>query len=394
MSINEVTNKLNTLGSAWDQFRKVNDARVEEIERKGNSDPLFMEQLTKIGNVLDGQKSRLDMIETAHSRPAREMKNVRFDGNMEHKKAYESYLRKGNESELQSFEKKSLTAGVNADGGYTVTPQLSDQITAYVNEFSPMRQLASVEQVSTGQLDIIVDNGASDAGWVAETDARPDTTTPQVQKKSIVAFELYAQPNATQRLIDDSAIDIESWIAEKVSQIFAVKENTAFISGNGTTQPKGILGYTAGTSYGQIEQINSGTSAVITFDGLIKLVGGLKEDYLRNATFLMNRASIQAIRTIKDTTGQYIWQPGMALGNPDTLMGIPVRQAVDMPVQAAASLSVVLADFKRAYKIVDHLGVRILRDPFTSKPFVRFYTTKRVGGEVVNFEAIKILKLS
>lgn len=395
MSITEVTNKLDVLGSAWDQFRKVNDARVEELERKGNADPLFMEQLTKISNVLDSQKSRLDMIETAQNRPSREVKNTRFsNGDMEHKKAYDNYLRKGAAAELEAFEQKSLSVGTNADGGYLVTPQLGEQISKYVSEACPMRELASVEEITSDSLDVIIDNNAAEAGWVAETATRDDTDTPQINKKSIPTHELYAQPNATQKLIDDAAIDIEAWIAEKVGSIFATMENTAFISGDGSGKPKGILGYSAGTSYGQVEQIVSGTSAVVTFDGLIKMAGALKEEYLRNATFLVNRSNIQALRMIKDTAGQYIWQPSLALGTPDTLLGIPVRQASDMPVAAANSLSVALADFKRAYKIVDRLGIRILRDPFTAKPFVKFYTTKRVGGDVVNFEAIKLLKLA
>ena len=395
MSINEITEKVNTLGSSWEQFKKINDARLREIERKGSADPLLLEQLNKISNVLDGQKQRLDNIEVASGRPAREIKTFRNDGFVsEYTKAFDSYLRKGAVADIESMEKKALSAGSDPDGGYLVTHKLSDLISKYVLEISPMRQLASVEEISTDALDIIVDTDAAGGDWVAETAARTDTTTPQVQKKSIVAYELYAQPKATQKLVDDSAVDIEAWIAEKVADIFAQKENTAFISGDGSGKPKGILSYTAGTAYGQIEQINSGTSAAVTADGLIKLYYGLKGEYAKNATYLMNRSVIQSVRLLKDTTGQYLWQPGLALGNPDTIMGVPVKVASDMPNAAASSLSVAVGDFKRAYKIVDRIGVRILRDPFTDKPFVKFYTTKRVGGEVVNFEAIKLLKLA
>ena len=233
------------------------------------------------------------------------------------------------------------------------------------------------------------------AGWTTETGAVSDTTTATIYKESIPTFELYAQPKATQRLIDDSAIDIEAWIAEKVADIFSRTENTAFISGNGTSQPKGILSYAAGTSWGQIQQISSGTSAAVTVTGLINLYYSLADEYARNSTFLMNRATVQAVRLLKDaTSGQYLWQPSLAAGSPDTLMGLPVVQASDMPVPAASSLSIAVGDFKRAYKIVDRLGIRILRDPFTDKPFVKFYTTKRVGGEVVDTNAIKLLKLA
>ena len=176
--------------------------------------------------------------------------------------------------------------------------------------------------------------------------------------------------------------------------MFSRRESTAFVTGNGVSQPRGFLTYPAGTNWGQIEQLNSGTSAVVTADSLIRLYYSLKEAYAKQATFLINRSVVQSIRLLKDTTNQYIWQPGLAAGAPDTLMGVPVKLASDMPVAAANSLSVVVGDFKSAYVIVDRIAIRILRDPFTEKPFVKFYTTKRVGGDVTNFEAIKLLKLA
>jgi HK97 family phage major capsid protein len=205
--------------------------------------------------------------------------------------------------------------------------------------------------------------------------------------------ELYAQPKATQKLIDDAAIDIEAWLADKVSTIFAKKENTAFISGDGVGKPRGILTYSDGTSWGTIEQVASGSSGAVTADKLLELYYSLKEDYAVNATFLMNRSTVEAVRQLKDNTNQYLWSPGLHLGAPDTLLGVPVYQAADMPVPAADSLSIACGDFKSAYQIVDRTGVRVLRDPFTDKPFVKFYSTKRVGGDVINFEAIKLMKL-
>jgi HK97 family phage major capsid protein len=189
-------------------------------------------------------------------------------------------------------------------------------------------------------------------------------------------------------------LDVEGWLANKVADEFARKEATAFISGTGVAQPRGILTYTAGTSWGQIEQINSGSSGALTADGLLSLVYGLKEAYARNASFLMNRSVVSAARKLKDTTNQYLWQPGLAMGQPDMLLGRPVYEATDMPVAASNSLSVAFGDFAAAYTVVDRIGIRTLRDPFTAKPFVRFYTTKRVGGDVVNFEALKIQKLA
>jgi HK97 family phage major capsid protein len=293
------------------------------------------------------------------------------------------------------LEQKALSVGSDADGGYLVTPQISETMAKIIFETSPMRQLASVTTVSSDSLDVIEDNEEADAAWAAsETASVTDTNTPQIGKVSINVYDLVAQPKATQKLIDDASIDIEAWLTQKLVDVFSRRENTAFISGDGSAKPKGILSYTAGTDAGEIEQLQSGTSGVVTADSLIKLYYALKDEYARNATFLMNRATAQAVRLLKDTTNQYIWNPGLALGTPDTLMGIPVALASDMPVPAANSLSVAVGDFKRAYQIVDKAGVRILRDPYTDKPYVKFYSTKRVGGQVINFEALKILKLA
>ena len=398
MSITEITNKVNTLGNAWENMQRVNDARLREIEKKGSADPLLMTQLERLNQTMDNQKSRMNSLETAVSRPVKELKHYQTaDAGVvsEYKNAFNEYIRKGNSQALDSMEIKSLSVGTDADGGYLVTPSLSQNIEKIVFESSPMRQLASVEEISTDTLEVVVDNDSMAAGWTTETGAVADTTTAQIDKRVIETHELYAQPKATQKLIDDAAVDIEAWIAEKVSEIFSRTENSAFINGTGIGQPTGILSYAAGTSWGQIEQIDSGSAGAVTADSLINLYYSLKDDYARNATFLMNRSVMQSVRLLKESsTDQYIWQPGLADGAPDTLLGVPVMQAADMPTAAADSLSVAVGDFRRGYKVVDRVGIRILRDPFTDKPFVKFYTTKRVGGEVVNFEAIKLLKLS
>ena len=228
------------------------------------------------------------------------------------------------------------------------------------------------------------------AAWTTETGTVTETATPQINKRAINVFEMYAQPKATQKLLDDASIDVEAWVAEKVADKFARMEATAFINGNGTTQPKGILQYGAGTGFGKIQQVTSGAAGVVSVvcaDSLIVLFYGLQEAYTRDATFLMNRATLQSVRLLKlATTNQYIWQPSLAAGAPDTLLGIPVAQAADMPIASANSLSVALGDFKQAYLIVDRIGLRTLRDPFTEKPFVKFYTTRRTGGEVSKHE--------
>ncbi len=397
MTIQEATERLHSLGNAWEQFKHVNDSRLKELERKGYADPLYLEHLNKINDALDQQKSRMDRIETVHARPGREMANLGYRGEdgSEYKAAFCSYLRKGMDSALEQLQTKALSVGTDANGGYLVPNQMSDTIVRIVNESSPMRALASVETISSDSLDLIEDTTDMDAAWGDETTVRSaETTSSTIGRNTIDTFEMYAQPQATQKLIDDGSIDIEQWIAEKVADKMARLEAAAFINGDGTTKPKGILTYTAGTSFGQVQQVNTGVSGSITADSLVQLYFSLKDEYARRATFLMHRTTVQAVRLLKEaTTNQYLWQPGLAAGTPDSLLGVPVALAADMPVAAASSLSVAVADFKRAYLIVDRIGIRTLRDPFTAKPFVKFYTTKRVGGEVVNTDAIKLLKL-
>jgi HK97 family phage major capsid protein len=398
MSLNELTDRINLLGHAWEQFKSVNEQRLKDIERKGMADPLQLDQLGRINHALDYHKQRLDQIETAIQRPGSGEGGYQPKmGSYEHeyKQAFCNYLRKGLDAGLEALQTKALSVGTDADGGYLVTPAMASRIVKLVQETTPLRRLASVESISTDSLEIIEDVDAAAAGWTTETGAVSDTNTPQIGKNTISVHEMYAQPKATQKLIDDSAIDIEAWVAEKVGDIFSRLESTSFISGNGTSQPKGILTYAAGTNWGQIEQINSGSAGAVTADGLIRLYYSLKEEYASRSTFLMHRSVAQSIRLLKESgTNQYLWQPGLAAGTPDTLLGAPVEYSNDMPVAANNALAVALADFRSAYMIVDRMGIRILRDPYTDKPFVKFYTTKRVGGAVVNFTAIKLQKLS
>lgn len=397
MTTTEIKARIDKLGNAWEQFKTVNDRRLTEVEKKGKSDPITDQQLNRISEKLDEYKDRLGKMEASFRRPAfGDGNNAVLEDDMKraHKEAFRNYLRKGMEGDLCNLQTKALSVSSDPDGGYLVSPQLSSNIVKTIFETSPMRQLASVEVISTDALEIIQDKDTAIAGWTTETASVSDTTTPQIAKKSIPVYELYAQPKATQKLIEDSAIDIEAWLAAKIADIFSRTENTAFISGDGVGKPRGILTYTAGTSWGQIQQVSSGSSGAVTADKLIELYYSLKEAYATHASFLMNRSTAQAVRQLKDSTNQYIWNPGLAMGSPDTLLGVPVHQAADMPVPSANSLSIIVGDFKSAYQIVDRNGISVLRDPFTDKPFVKFYTTKRVGGDVVNFEAVKIMKLA
>lgn len=396
MSINEITERVSSLGNAWEQFKNINDARLREIERKGSADSLYDEHLGNISMALDNYKSRLDTIEVAYNRPALgDSLGEKSAIPSEYGKAFRNYIRKGMEGGLEALQSKALSVGSDPDGGYLVTPTMSAKIVQSIFETSPIRQLASVETISSDSLELIDDHDQAAAGWTSETGAITETNTPTFAKRNIPTHELFAQPKATQKLVDDAAIDIESWLSGKIADIFGRKENTAFVSGNGVGQPRGILTYAAGTNWGQIQQIASGTSGAVTADAIISLFYSLKDAYSKRANFLMNRTVVQSIRLLKQaTTNQYMWQPGLASGAPDTLMGVPVYMAADMPVAAANSLSIAVGDFGAAYQIVDRQGISILRDPFTEKPFVKFYATKRVGGDVVNFEAIKLMKLA
>ena len=397
MSIQEVIEKVHKLGNAWENFKQINDQRLAEVEKKGKADPLLDDQLERINTAIDSQKSRLDNMETKANRPIfGAIAETKSEGAFvsEYKKAFDHYLRKGAVTGVEELEAKALSVGSDPDGGYLVTPAMSEYIVKTICESSPMRQVCRIETISSDSLEIIEDPEEATAGWTNETDTRTDTATPQIGKKLIPVHELFAMPKATQKLVDDSAINIEQWIAEKVIDTFLKEENNAFVNGDGVGKPTGFLSYAGGTAWGQIERISSGTAGEIEADNIHQLYYNLGDCYAKNSHFMMARSTVQTIRTLKLGSGEYIWQPGLQHGQSDTLLGVPVVTNDDMPVVGSGNLSVAIADWSKAYQIVDRIGVRILRDPFTEKPFVKFYTTKRVGGDVINYEAIKLLEIS
>jgi HK97 family phage major capsid protein len=313
----------------------------------------------------------------------------------ESKQYFHNYIKKNVKDEA---ELKSLSAGSDPAGGYTVLPQLGGIIQEFVYETSPIRQLATVTTIGTDSYEVILDNDQAAAGWVGESDTRSATATPTFGKLEFPVNEIYANAAATQKILDDSMIDMEAWLGQKVGDVFARKEATAFVAGTGVAQPKGLLSYTSGTdtTQQQVEQINSGDASNFTFDGIVNLQTALKEPYQANATFLIKRASVANLMLIKDGIGHPLLNLMIDknVGLEPTIMGRPVRFASDMPSVGSNNLAMIYGDIRRAYQIVDRSGIRVLRDPFTSKPNVIFYTTKRVGGGVKNFEAFKIQKIS
>ena len=316
-----------------------------------------------------------------------------------YKAAFRRLMQKG-EQLLGADEMKALSVGSDPDGGYVVTPDTSGRIVQRVFETSPMRAYASVQVISTDALEGLFDLDEAAASWVAETAARPETATPKLGQWRIPVHELSAFPFATQKLLDDASINMEAWLADKVADKFARSESAAFVTGDGAGKPRGFLTYAAGTTLpGTVEQVPTGVSGAFAAapnggDVLIDALYGLKAQYRANATWFMNRATTKLTRKLKDQDGAYLWSPGIAAGQPASLLGYPVAAFEDMPDPAASSLSIAVGDMRAAYQIVDRLGIRVLRDPFTSKPFVGFYSTKRVGGDVVNFEAIKLVRFN
>lgn len=384
MQITQISDRVEQLARAWEQFKSLNDTRLASLEKKKAGDPMDLEQLGRISATMDEYKSRLNMLESAVNRP--ELSTESAEQSLEGK-SFQQYLRSG-------IEVKTMSVGSDSDGGYLITPQMSKQVIKHLNETSLMRRLAAIETISTDALDLLEDLDHGGSGWVGETETRSDTTTPKLNRKKIMVHEMYAQPKATQQLIDDANIDISSWLAEKIAESFTNLENQAFLFGDGKGKPKGILNQKAGREWGSVEYITS-SAGKITADDLFNLYYALPSQYSAKASFVMHRNQLQQIRMLKDSsTGQYIWNPGLALGAPDTLLSAPVYESLAMPLPEAGNTPIIFADFKQAYKIVDRHGIRILRDPFTDKPFVKFYATKRTGGDVINYHAVKLLKIA
>ncbi len=387
---------------AFDGFKQANDQRLAEIERKHSADALSVEKVDRINKAMDEQKRIMDELLLTKARPALGRNGATSVDALQHKAAFENYIRHGDEGGLRGLEAKAMSNGSVVDGGYLVPAETDTEIGRRLSVVSPIRALATIRQVSGAVLKKPFALSGMNTGWVAETAARPETATPQLSELSFETMELYAMPAATQALLDDSAVDIEAWIAGEVDTAFGEQEGAAFISGDGIGKPKGFLSYPVVDNdiwdWGNIGYVPTGVSGGFAASGpgdvLIDAAYCLKAGHRANANFIMNRTSQAAIRKFKDADGNYLWQPPSALGQPASLMGFPVTEAEDMPDIAAGSLAIAIGDFAAGYLVVDRMGVRVLRDPYSAKPYVLFYTTKRVGGGVQNFEAIKLVKFA
>ena len=384
----------------FDAYKETNDERLAEIER-GRADPLMEEKLERINTDLT---RKIDALTLKNARPAlgREAGVARSQSAIEHKSAFDSYVRSGENAGLRALEAKALSVGSDPDGGYLVPEEVERAVGRRLTAISPIRQIAGVREISGNVYKKPFMTAGPSVGWVGETAARPQTDTPVLAALSYPAMELYAMPAATATLLEDSAVNIDEWLAAEVEQTFAEQEGTAFVSGDGTNKPKGFLSYTtvanASWSWGNIGYIASGAAGAFPAsdpsDVLVDLIYALKAGYRQNGVFVMNRKTQSVVRKFKDAGGAYLWQPPANAGGKASLMTFPVIEAEDMPDIAANSYAIAFGDFRRGYLIVDRQGVRVLRDPYTAKPYVLFYTTKRVGGGVQDFDAIKLIKFA
>ncbi len=367
------------------------DASFDIVARQDAADAALGALRTDVDDV----KARLEKVSRAAARPAISSGET---ASPELKGFVHGYLRQGREAEL-----KSVTGVIAADGGYAVPREIDAMIAAQLKSVSPIRAIAQVVQVGSAGYRKLVTSGGAASGWVSEVGARPETGTAKFNEIAPPMGELYANPSASQAMLDDAAFDVEEWLASEIATEFGRAEGSAFVNGTGTNQPRGFLAApTAATGdavrpFGTLQFLVSGNAS--GFDTapelkLIDLVHSLRAAHRQGAVFVMNSKTLSAVRKLKAADGSFLWQPALTEAQPDRLLGYPVIEAEDMPDVAAAAFPIAFGNFRNGYLIAERRSTTILRDPYTNKPFVNFYATKRVGGQVLDSDAIKLLKIS
>lgn len=379
----------------FEEYKSANDARLAAIEQR-KPDVLLEEKVDRIDRALAEQKSKIERTALNGKRPAL----AADPAETERKSAWNAYLRRGDVSALTQIESKALSTTTGPDGGYVAPPELDRMIESRLRLVSPMRAIATVRTTGANMFRKPISVTAAGTGWVGEVSPRDQTATPTLAMLDFPTAELYANLAATQTLLDDAYVNIEEWIAGEVEEAFAGQERAAFVTGDGDNKPKGFLDYDlvaeSAHVWGRIGYVATGASGAFAasnpVDALIDLVYAPKPQFRQNARFTMNRRTAAAVRKLKDADGRYVWEPAEAGGA--TLLGYPIAEIEDMPDIGADATAIAFGDFARGYLIVDRAGVRVLRDPYSAKPYVLFYVTKRVGGGVQNFDAIKALRFS
>lgn len=389
----ELKTTIEALNSAFAEFKAEHGRQLDEV-RKGTHDALQALKVDRINAELERLQTQVDeahakiQLSTLGAPGGRSLKDPEYSA------AFRAHIQRG---DIQA----ALNKGAAADGGFVAPTEWDRTITDKLVLVSPMRQICSVQTISTGSFSKLFNLRGTASGWVGETAARTETATATFGSLTYSVGEMYANPAATQQMLDDALVDLEAWLAAQVETEFAFQESVAFVSGSGANnRPNGIMTYVTGAAnaaahpFGAITATISGNASLLTADGLVNLAHALPTEYAANARFAMNKSTLRAVRLLKDTTNQYLWQPSFQAGQPSTLLGYPVTEVAAMPDVAANAHPILFGDFARAYLIVDQAGVRVLRDPYSNKPYVMFYTTKRVGGGLLNPEAMKAQKVS
>ena len=352
----------------------------------------------KIETKLQQTEERMTMLDRKKMTAVRTPLAGAVDAGAPHQKAFNAYVRSGDDDGLRGLEMegKAMSSAVNSDGGYLVDPQTSDIVKSVLNTTASIRAIASVVNVEATSYDVLVDHTDVGAGWATEASTIGESDTPQIDRITVQLHELSALPKASQRLLDDSAFDIEGWLAGRIADKFARAEAGAFINGDGVDKPKGFLAHAAVDNdvwaWGNLGYVPTGVAGEITADAIVDAVYALGAQYRANASFVMNSKTAGLVRKLKDMDGRFLWSDGLAAGEPARLMGYPVLIAEDMPDAAVDEMAMAFGDFAAGYTIAERPDLRILRDPFSAKPHVLFYATKRVGGDVSDFAAIKLVK--
>lgn len=379
------------LQKAWHEFKAEHTSQLEEI-KKGQHEVVKAEKVERINAHIESLQAALDEVNL-------KLASVEMGGgkdgpkDREYTEAFLAHMKKG---DIQA----ALNKGADDEGGYLTPTEWDRTITDKLVLVSPMRQIASVQTTSRNAYTKLFNMGGTASGWVGETAARPETNTGEFKPLTIETGEIYANPAATQQILDDAEINLEQWLAGEVQTEFAKQEGAAFVAGDGVNKPFGILTYVAGGAnaakhpFGAIAAIDSGVADSIASDSILDLIYDLPSAFTGNARFVMNRKTMGVVRKLKDGQNNYLWQPSYVAGQPATLAGFPVTEMPDMPDVAANAIPIMFGDFRQGYLIVDRIGVRVLRDPYTKKPYVLFYTTKRVGGGVVNPEPLRALRVA
>lgn len=387
----DVANLIKELNAAFTAYKAENDKREENL-KKGIIDAL---QTTTLKNMEDRISELQAAVDMANQSIAGQLLVGDANGivDAEYTSAFKAHMRSG---DIQA----SLNKGVAEEGGLLAPTEWDRSLQNRLLVLSPMRSIATVQTTSKASFTKLFTEHGMTSGWVGEADARPNTSTGSFKPMTYSTGEIYVNPSATQQMLDDAEINLENWLMNAIDTEIALKEGQAFLNGDGANKPFGLLTYVEGGAnaakhpWGAVKTVKSGNASQITSDALLDLVYALPSEYAGNARFTLNRNTLVTLRKLKDGQGNYLWQPSLVAGQPSTLLGYPVTELADMPDVDANATPVLFGDFKQGYMVLDRIGIRVLRDPYTNKPYVNFYTTKRVGGGLLNPDCLKALKVS